>query len=465
MSTKVYVQDESFTDFGAIAARTTYAVKGKGIVVAVLDTGIDPTHEQLDRIGKVIAWADFTGTPSLTPVDPHGHGTHVASIVAGDGRGPSGIAGRYRGVAPATKLVVVRVLDGTGSGTIEDVIAGVQYAMRLPEVDIITMSLGTHAASDGSDPLSQAVNEAVTVYGKTVTVAAGNLGSDYNTIGSPGAAEFAITVGASSAWSTPPEQRASASGVYPPGLYLAPWSSRGDPDAAVSAPNRLKPDITAPGVRMMAAAAGAYAASSASRYIALSGTSMATPYVAGTVALMLGRNSSLTPQNVKDILSANAYDLGLPGKDADWGAGLIDSLAAVAGVTGDPAATPFPAHQQFVAYHDTAVYPFWDQRVDVGDDASWVSATVLFGPASVDEQYPSDDWRMAAMLRSIQTNGVLDVSFCPNDWPCGWGAHGHQETLGSATFGPGYLISVIPERYAAGFEGRTGTILVDVFYG
>jgi len=341
-------------DFGIDRVQST-AVGGLGytgadIGICIVDTGIFGGHEQfLDPItgtSKVVGFQDFVGT-STTAYDDNGHGTHVASIAAGDGTGTDNFAPTYRGVAPGARLYGAKVLDANGSGSSDDVIAGIDWCAGQQGVDIISLSLGIAGSSDGTDLVSQAVNAAV-ANGKVVVVAAGNDGAAPKTIGSPGAAALAITVGAAAEWShsTLPDGESD-------GIYLAPFSSRGP-----TADGRVKPDIAAPGHSIIAgyidpSGTGLYGCTN-DCYAALSGTSMATPFVAGTVALMLEAASpfSPTPADIRAILAATAQDRGAPAadgsavKDNDWGYGLLDGYAAVAhaGAAVDKTPTAFPSH-------------------------------------------------------------------------------------------------------------------------
>ncbi|MBO8171648.1 MAG: S8 family serine peptidase [Bacillaceae bacterium] len=299
--------------FGTEKARTDFSVDGDGdgnpnsyskddMVIAVIDTGIDPNHVDLDE-GKIIGWKDYVNGRT-SPYDDQGHGTHVASIAAGEGEGNS----NYHGVAPAAALVGVKVLDGNGSGSMSDVTAGIDWAVQNKDVygiEVLNLSLGTSSSSDGTDSTSQAVNNAVDA-GLVVTVAAGNSGPATYTVGSPAAADKALTVGAAA---DPGEN----------GFFLAYFSSRGP-----TADDRIKPDIVAPGYNITAAQAG-----TTSSYVTYSGTSMATPFTAGTVALILDANPSLSPAQVKNHLYSTAHDWGPAGKDIDYGNGMLDGYEAI----------------------------------------------------------------------------------------------------------------------------------------
>ncbi|MFZ5828341.1 MAG: S8 family serine peptidase [Bacillota bacterium] len=185
--------------FGATKARQDFAVTGdrdgagysaQDVVVAVIDTGIDANHIDLDG-GKVIAWHDWVQNRT-DPYDDNGHGTHVAGIIAGSGEGNSA----YTGVAPGAALIGLKVLDVNGSGTLSNVTAAVDWAVANKatyNIKIISMSLGTSGSSDGTDTLSQAVNRAAEE-GIIPVIAAGNSGPRSYTVGSPGAAVNAITI-------------------------------------------------------------------------------------------------------------------------------------------------------------------------------------------------------------------------------------------------------------------------------
>jgi serine protease AprX len=326
-------------DFGADAARTTYTVDGAGIGICVVDTGVDPGHEQLDN-GKVVLFNDFVN--NQTPAyDDHGHGTHVASMAAGDGTGGASAA-TYRGVAPGASIYAAKVLNSGGSGSDSNVVAGVDWCAQQPGVRIISLSLGSDAASDGSDALSQAVNAAVTNHGKVVVAAAGNSGDDNGSVGSPAAALQAIAAGAVAEHSG-----TAGAGNTSLGVYLAPFSSRGP-----TGDGRIKPEIAAPGVSITAAKKG-----TTDGYITYSGTSMATPFTSGAIALALDRNENLTPGEVRALIACTAADRGPAGQDNDWGHGLIDVKALVAKAD-DPTCATAPTADQRTSF---------PQRVFVSD--------------------------------------------------------------------------------------------------
>ena len=318
--------------YGVTAARAAYSggdgtLDGDGVGICVIDTGIDPNHEQL--AGRVVGWRDWVNGQSA-PYDDHGHGTHVSSIAAGDGTG-SAVAGQYGGVARAASLIGAKVLNSSGSGSDADVAAAIEWCAGRSDVRVISMSLGS-PGGDGSDIGSQMANAAAAA-GKVVVVAAGNSGDAPGTITAPGVATNVITVGAAS------DEPTVAGGLDTDvGLYLAGFSGRG-PTANPAA--RLKPDVVAPGLSVVAAKANA-----PTSYVAYSGTSMATPFVAGVVALGLEAAPGSSPAAIKSALQTTARDAGAAGADNEWGHGLVDARAFLAALGGAAAgASAWPGHQ------------------------------------------------------------------------------------------------------------------------
>jgi len=304
-------------DFGVDGNRDGSASYSAGdVVVAVIDTGIDASHVDLDG-GKVIGWYDLINGQT-TPYDDQGHGTHCSSIVAGTGEGNS----LYKGVAPGAALVGVKVLDANGSGTMSGVTAGIDWAVANRNtygIEVISLSLGASGSSDGTDSTSLAVNNAY-ANGIVVCVAAGNEGPAKYTVGAPGAAANALTVGA-------------MADVGELGYSLAYFSSRGP-----TADGRTKPNIAAPGFYITAAEAN-----STNGYVEMSGTSMATPFTAGTAALVLDANPNATPSQVYSYITSTSQDWATTGQDVDYGYGRLDAYAAIkaaGGYTGTNIATP-----------------------------------------------------------------------------------------------------------------------------
>ncbi len=321
------LDDATDRDFGAAAARADVpGLDGSGVGICVIDTGVDPAHEQISP--RTVGFVDYVNSRTAA-YDDHGHGTHVASIAAGDGAGGTGAA-TFVGVAPAADLYAAKVLDSSGSGADSDVAAAVEWCHLQPGVDVLSMSLGS-PGTDGRDAVSLAVDAAV-AGGEVVVVAAGNSGDAPRTISAPGVAASAVTVGAVSDHSAP-----AGTARRDDGIWLAAFSSRGPTISGLT-----KPDIAAPGVTVTAADAG-----TTTGYVTYSGTSMATPYVAGAVALALEAAPGATPAQVRTALTSSALDVGTGGKDNDWGAGLIDVRALVDAVRGlSLTRTPFPTWER-----------------------------------------------------------------------------------------------------------------------
>ncbi|MCG0289119.1 S8 family peptidase [Streptomyces sp. PSAA01] len=249
---------------------------GKGVKVAVLDTGVDTTHP--DLASAVKASKNFTGTGSTD--DMAGHGTHVAATLAGSG---ARSGGRYKGVAPGAGILNAKVLDDSGEGRDSSVIAGLEWAAG-QGAKVANLSLG-QADTPGEDPVEAAVNTLSKSTGMLTVAAAGNEGPDAGTVDSPGAAESALTVGAVDG-----EDR------------LADFSSTGP-----TADSALKPDLTAPGVAIVSARAahGHMGDPAADGYVSMSGTSMATPHVAGAAAILAQRHPDWTGARLKQALTAS----------------------------------------------------------------------------------------------------------------------------------------------------------------
>ncbi|WP_328379883.1 S8 family serine peptidase [Streptomyces sp. NBC_00440] len=270
---------------------------GKGTKVAVLDTGVDAEHP--DLVGKVAAAKNFTD--SETTDDRVGHGTHTASTVGGSGAASDG---REKGVAPGTSLLIGKVLDDQGSGQDSWIIAGMQWAVD-QQADVVSMSLGNPTIGDCTDPVAQATEQLSQNAHTLFVVAAGNAGSNTETVSSPGCVPSVLTVGAVDHDDT-----------------TADFSSRGP----VAVTHTLKPEIAAPGVDILAAKAGGrgiYA------YQTMSGTSMATPHVAGAAAIVRQAHPDWTAQQIKAALVSSARTGGKVGGADQTGGGVLDVLGAV----------------------------------------------------------------------------------------------------------------------------------------
>lgn len=268
---------------------------GEGVKVAVLDTGIDPAHP--DFSGQIEASKSFV--PGQQVDDKHGHGTHVASTVLGTGAASEG---KNKGVAPDARLVVGKVLDDSGSGLDSWIIDGMEWAAE--NAKIVNMSLGSSEPSDGTDPMAQAVNRISEEKGTLFVIAAGNYAAE-GAIGSPGAADAALTIGA-----------------VDKSDKIAGFTSKGPRYGDKG----LKPDLSAPGVGIVAARSGLSAGTGF--YKSLNGTSMATPHVAGAAALLLQKNPGWSGTQLKEALMSTTKKL--PYSPYHIGTGRLDLPAAAA---------------------------------------------------------------------------------------------------------------------------------------
>jgi subtilisin family serine protease len=276
---------------------------GAGVNVAIIDTGIDYTHTDLDD--NYEGGYDYVNNDN-DPMDDHGHGTHCAGIVAAEDN-DEGVVG----VAPEANLYAVKVLDDAGSGYTSDVVYGIQWSMN-NGMQIISMSLG---GGGPSDSLESACNNAYNS-GIVVVAAAGNSGAPRRgrvttTVGYPAAYNSVIAVSATDDTDT-----------------IASFSSRG-----------AEVELAAPGVYIYSTYLGG-------EYETLSGTSMSCPHVSGTAALVIA--SGITgAAAVREQLDSTAEDLGDPGRDTLYGYGLVDA---------DEAAQPIAVHDIAVT---SIVAPSW----------------------------------------------------------------------------------------------------------
>ncbi|MFF7716739.1 S8 family serine peptidase [Streptomyces sp. NPDC007988] len=249
---------------------------GTGVKVAVLDTGIDAGHPDLEK--RVVSSRSFVPGEDVT--DRRGHGTHVASTIAGTGAASDG---KERGVAPGADLAVGKVLSDSGSGSESWIIAGMEWAARTEQAKVISMSLGSSSLHTQTDPMSQSVNALSEETGALFVIAAGNSGPGEYTVNSPGTAAAALTVGAVDSADK-----------------IAGFSSSGPREGD----DGLKPDLTAPGVNVLAARS--QFTSGEGPYTTKSGTSMATPHVAGAAALLAQKHPDWTGQQLKDALMSTS---------------------------------------------------------------------------------------------------------------------------------------------------------------
>ncbi|NYI07604.1 S8 family peptidase [Allostreptomyces psammosilenae] len=342
--------DRSVPQIGAPAAWEA-GFDGTGVTVAVLDTGVDATHP--DLADRVAAERNFSAAEDAA--DHFGHGTHVASIIAGSGAASEGAA--LRGVAPGARILNGKVLDDGGSGSESDIIAGMEWAVE-QGADVVNLSLGG-TDLPALDPMEEAVDALSADSAALFVIAAGNSGPTEQSVGSPGSARAALTVGA--------VDREDA---------LAPFSSRGP-----TADGSLKPDLTAPGVEIVAARAAGTEMGEivGEHYVVASGTSMATPHVAGAAALLAQAHPDWDGERIKETLTASAEPAA--GLDAyQQGSGRVDVARAIGqAVTTSPTSLGFGV-QEFPHEDDAPVTERLAYR-NAGDAPVTLDlAVTAFGP-------------------------------------------------------------------------------------
>ncbi|WP_440946018.1 S8 family serine peptidase [Methanosarcina sp. T3] len=335
-------------------------ITGKGVVVAVVDSGIDAQHPDLDDLDddpntndpKVVGWIDYINGNN-SPYDDYGHGTHVAGTISG-----TGANGLHTGVAPGTELIVAKVLDDSGSGHASNVILAFEWAVN-NNARVISYSCG---GLRHYSPYTIAIDNVVAA-GVIPVVAAGNSGMDSCTIECPGDELNSTTVGAT-----------DSSDI------IANFSIRGP--VSLDGQNYTKPDISAPGVDVESTYPGG-------SYEVASGTSMATPHVSGTAALMLEQNPALEPLEIKQILESTAVDLGSTGKDNDYGSGRVNAYEAVfyikektvlpvANFSTNVTSGYAPLYVQFTSTSENATESNWDFENDGNIDSVEITPVYVY---------------------------------------------------------------------------------------
>lgn len=299
---------------GGLSSWGAYGCRGAGVTIGLLDTGVDADHPDLR--GKVDKWAEFDArgrqVSGSRPHDSDAHGTHCAGTLVG-----GNASGRWIGVAPEAKLAAAMVLNGAHGGTDAQVLAGIEWAID-QKVDVISMSLGGMTLGpEVPSTYSSAILTALRL-GIPVVTAVGNEGSQ--TSGSPANDLFAFAVGATddrdrvAGFSGGRTQVIRDSEYFPPNALPLVYS---------------KPEVTAPGVAVFSCVPGG----GWDRY---NGTSMATPHVAGAIALLLSATDirrKVADQNraflVQDLLTGSVEELGESGQDHRYGFGRIDVLRAI----------------------------------------------------------------------------------------------------------------------------------------
>ncbi|MER6685262.1 S8 family peptidase [Streptomyces olivaceoviridis] len=365
-----------------IGAPTAWAAgyTGKGVKVAVLDTGVDTSHPDLKD--QVIESKNFTSAADAT--DHFGHGTHVASIVAGTGA-KSG--GKYKGVAPDAKLLNGKVLDDNGFGDDSGILAGMEWAAS-QGADVINLSLGGYDTPE-IDPLEAEVNKLSAEKGVLFAIAAGNEGPQ--SIGSPGSADAALTVGA-----------------VDDKDQLADFSSTG-PRAGDGA---IKPDVTAPGVDITAAAAKGSVidqevGEKPEGYLTISGTSMATPHVAGAAAILKQEHPDWGYADLKGALTGSTKG----GKYTPFqqGSGRIQVDKAIKqSIVADPVSVSFGV-QQWPHTDDKPVTKKLTYR-NLGDkDVTLTLSSTATNPKGA--AAPSGFFKLGTTTLTVPAHGTASADF------------------------------------------------------
>ena len=422
---------------GSTQIRQQLGLDGAGISVAVIDSGIAYHDDLADAAGsqRVDRFVDFVGGGG-TPYDDYGHGTHVAGIIAGNGQDSDG---RRTGIAPAARLIVLKVLDSAGNGRVSDVVAAIEYAVAHKDelnIRVINLSIATAVyESYETDPLTIAARNAVEA-GIVVVAAGGNNGvgpqgnTRYGGITAPGNAPWVLTVGGSSHMGTTTRGDDT----------VASYSSRG-PTAIDAA---AKPDVLAPSVGIESLSvpgstlylSGApyllpgTVASPELPYLSRSGTSMAAPVVAGTVALMLQVNPQLTPNEVKAVLQYTA-EVNAYADPLTQGAGFLNAKGAVqlARYLAAPTTTSYPSTTGWSKRLIWGNYLVKSGRLTQGASA-WAT-DVVWGAMTLPSGAPvawgvvcanwscseiQGPWRFAGSPRNVVWGTVCGGGDCTQPW-------------------------------------------------
>jgi serine protease AprX len=377
---------------------------GRGVGVAVIDTGIDgnlPDFRGASGNSRVIATA-VTNPDAQTVMDTYGHGTHVAGIIAGNSQYRNfsdPLRGKFAGVAPDANLVSIKVSDDSGNATVLDVIYGLQFAVdhhKTYDIRVVNMSLdSTTPQSYKLDPLDAAV-ESAWFHGLVVVVAAGNRGDAPDAVQyAPANDPYVVTVGAVDTNDT----------ISPRDDVIADWSSRGTTQDGFD-----KPDVTAPGAHIVSVLApnSTFASQCPScivdgQYISAGGTSMAAPMVSGLVADMLQLHPNWTPAEVKGSLIS-------PLTKSNRDIGEVSAVAAV-------------------------LLPF----APIADKGLTPSTLVAGKSGQID--YARSTWSRS---RWSQAQGELDAAFARSSWSCtcGQGPSGAVDPSRSAWSSSSWASSV-----------------------
>ncbi|MET7595171.1 S8 family peptidase [Streptomyces sp. NPDC004082] len=376
--------DKSVPQIGAPKAWAA-GYDGKGVKIAVLDTGVDATHPDLKD--QVLESKNFSTAADAT--DHYGHGTHVASIAAGTGAKSNG---KFKGVAPGAKILNGKVLNDTGYGEDSEILAGMEWAAA-QGADVVNLSLGGGDTPE-IDPLEAEVNKLSAEKGILFAIAAGNDGDfGEQTVGSPGSAAAALTVGA-----------------VDDSDKLASFSSRGP-----GLDGAIKPDVTAPGVNITAAAAPGSVidkevGQNPAGYLTISGTSMATPHVAGAAAILKQQHPGWTYTELKGALTGSTKG----GKYTPFqqGSGRIQVDKAIKqSVIADPVSATFGV-QQWPHTDDTPVTKEITYR-NLGTAAVTLNLTVA-GTNPKGQAAPAGFFTLGAKTVTVPAGGKASVGLTAN---------------------------------------------------
>ncbi len=343
---------------------------GKGVTVALIDTGADEQHEAL--AGKIVAFKDFVNNQSA-PYDDNGHGTHCASLVAGE---------KGMGVAPGAGLVMIKVMDRDGACYLSDALKALDWCLENKDrygIRVVSFSVGGEGPSDGSSLLDDACDRMVKE-GLVMCVAAGNSGPAASSIVVPGDAENVITVGA-----------VDGSGT------IFELSSRGP-----TAKGDTKPDLVTLGVDVVSALAGSKDGKSS-----LSGTSMAVPQVSGAAALLLEARPDLKPPDVKRVLLKTADDLGPSGLDNIYGYGALNLTGALQSVAG--VGLPSPVLGEIVLNKDDAA----------AGEPVMIEANALGDIRTINANIIGPDRNLEIPMDDFDGNGIYSARWETSFWSPG----------------------------------------------
>ena len=302
-STKVFAQIDIAKKVTHITDLQNKGYLGKGVTLAIIDTGIRPHLDFVYPNNRIILFKDFIKN-NKKPYDDNGHGTFVAGVACGNGLISHQ---KYSGVAPLASIISLKTLDKNGETGAFSILQAMQWVYdnhKKYNIKVVCMSFGSNPMS-GRDPLSMGA-EALWHKGITVVAAAGNSGPDNSTIKSPGVSSRIITVGAL-------DDKRTGSGTFKKQDFeVADFSSRGPVF------NFIKPDILAPGVNLKSTSH-----KKKGFYTSLSGTSVATPIIAGLCCLIIEKYPNIKPDEIKGLLIKNSYPIKND-KNSE-GYGLIDA--------------------------------------------------------------------------------------------------------------------------------------------